>query len=63
MIPFDEQELDEVDGGAWLMWLFDAEQAVCDHEEWVDESWASPDSGGDGGHCPRCGFCFNVTFY
>lgn len=31
--------------------------------DWVDCSWCTPDSGGDGGYCRRCGWGFTHTYY
>jgi hypothetical protein len=38
---------------------------VCDHgaEFWIDDSWAGPDSGGEGGCCLLCGWHFRVAYY
>lgn len=35
----------------------------CDHPNWEDDSYGGPDSGGDGGSCPDCGFSFWHQYY
>lgn len=42
---------------AWIAW-------GCDHDgTWVDTSSFGPDSGTESGHCSRCGFSFDHTYY
>lgn len=37
----------------------------CEHRghDYIDESWCTPDSGGDGGTCRRCGYSWSHTYY
>lgn len=36
--------------------------AFCSHD-YHDESWAGPESGGDGGTCVKCGHSFHHVYY
>ena len=50
--------------GYFLMRVWWTRIYKCDHKgHWHDESYGNPDSGGDGGHCGRCGFSFWVQYY
>lgn len=50
--------------GYFLMRVWWTRIYKCDHKgHWHDESYGNPDSGGDGGHCNRCGFSFWVQMY
>jgi len=46
-------------------WTWLSGKTVCRlfGHNWVNEGWAGPDSGGDGGFCRRCGWSFHVTLY
>lgn len=35
----------------------------CPHHNMIDESWAGPESGGDGGTCADCGWSFRNVYY
>ena len=37
--------------------------AFCSHDQWTDDSWAGPDSGGVAGHCEKCGHSVHHVFY
>lgn len=38
-------------------------RAKCEHKRMIGTGWGGPDSGGDGGYCPDCGYSWEVTFY
>lgn len=46
----------------WLNWLFDAEQAKCDHK-FVDRSHAGPESGDMDIECSKCGYYVSIPLY
>lgn len=48
---------------SWYMKLKRATLCRWLGHDWVDESWCTPDSGGDAGHCKRCQWSFEHTYY
>lgn len=60
------------DRGLWLLAVWDrfvTEPLMryrikhCEHDNMVDESYAGPDSGCIGGHCPDCGYSYHHVLY
>ena len=55
--------LDLVAYFCWHMPVAALRASSCDHSDWEDTSCIGPDSGTESGHCRRCGFSFDHTYY
>lgn len=59
------ERIEKLESQPWFQWLMAGEQNTCPHPEeyWVNEGWAGPESGGDGGTCRLCGWGFRHIYY